>query len=341
MSLPIDETRRRVLGSAEIRRALTDFVRKRVAPSDVDDVVQMVLLDALASSTAPENRDELRKWLMGVARNKIADLHRKGSRERPAELPEIEVLPPPVEEQELVRWAEREAGKSSKDGVKTLAWMAREGEGDKLEHIAAEEQLPAATVRQRVSRMRRFMRERWLAEVAAVALLGGLGFLLYRTFSTPDPVAEKEPQLVEEPRSAEPMPVEPSRLERAARLRQVGLQACANGDFSDCENALDDAQRLDPSGENSPEVRAARDTLRSRAVPSSSVAPVPAPSSSIAPPPAPTSTAVLMPKSTSVTPMAKPTAKPIDTSPSKAPSKPKASPKLPSSFGSDFNDLKQ
>ena len=135
MSLPIDETRRRVLGSAEIRRALTDFVRKRVAPSDVDDVVQMVLLDALASSTAPENRDELRKWLMGVARNKIADLHRKGSRERPAELPEIEVLPPPVEEQELVRWAEREAGKSSKDGVKTLAWMAREGEGDKLEHI--------------------------------------------------------------------------------------------------------------------------------------------------------------------------------------------------------------
>jgi DNA-directed RNA polymerase specialized sigma24 family protein len=340
MSVPIDETRRRVLGSAEIRRALTDFVRKRVAPSDVDDVVQMVLLDALASTTAPENREELRKWLMGVARNKIADLHRKGSRERPAELPEIEVSPPPVEEQELVRWAEREAGKSSKDGVKTLAWMAREGEGDKLEHIAAEEQLPAATVRQRVSRMRRFMRERWLAEVAAVALLGGLGFLLYRTFSTPDPIAEKEPQIVEEPRSAEPMPVEPSRLERAARLRQTGLQACADGDFNSCEKSLDEAQRLDPSGENSPEVRAARDTLQKRTVvPSSSAAPVPAPSSSVAPLAVPSSTAAI-PKSTSFTPLSKPTAKPMETSPSKAPGKPKASPKMPSSFGSDFNSTK-
>jgi DNA-directed RNA polymerase specialized sigma24 family protein len=325
MTAPEDE-RRRTLGSPELRRVLVDFVRKRVGPADVEDVVQIVLLDALAASSAPTAPDELKKWVLGVARHKIADHHRRGSREKPSELPDVEVEPPPVEEQQLVEWATREAGKAGKEGERTLGWMAREGEGDKLEHIAAEEKLPAATVRQRVSRMRRFMRERWLAEVAAVALLGGVAFVVWRVLRVPDPIAEKETPTVtpDEPR-------EPPALE----LRRSGLALCNERRFGECETRLDDAKRLDPAGESTPEVQRAReDIARSRVLPSTAPIPVvsgtpaPAPSQTAAPPPtselptpkmAPTSkTPVVTPKptATSFTPPTKTRPKGFDSKPS-------------------------
>src|SRR5690349_18462552 len=102
----------RVLGAPETRRFLCDYVRKRVGESDVDDVVQTVLVEALASDRVPEDETEIRKWLVGVARHKIADLHRRRGREQPAELPDIETAPGPVEERELARWAEEQANSS-------------------------------------------------------------------------------------------------------------------------------------------------------------------------------------------------------------------------------------
>lgn len=269
MTLPTEDARRTTLGSIEVRRMLTDFVRRKVPAADVDDVVQMVLLDALASTTAPEGDEALQKWLMGVARHKIADFHRKGSREKPAELPDLPTVPAPVEEHELVRWAEREAGKSSKDGARTLAWMAREGEGDKLEHIAAEEKLPAATVRQRVSRMRRFMRERWLAEVAAVALLGLLAFVVYRALREEPPIAEKDPP-APAPTAAPDTP-----RQRALALREAALEACDDREFLRCERALDDARALDPDGEAEPAIEDARRKIAaSKAAPQRATSPL-------------------------------------------------------------------
>jgi DNA-directed RNA polymerase specialized sigma24 family protein len=319
MTAPEDE-RRRTLGSPELRRILVDFVRKRVGPADVDDVVQIVLLDALAATSAPTAPDELKKWVLGVARHKIADHHRRGAREKPAELPDLEAEPPPVEEQQLVEWATREAGKAGKDGERTLGWMAREGEGDKLEHIAAEEKLPAATVRQRVSRMRRFMRERWLAEVAAVALLGGVALLVWRVLREPDPIAEREI-----PTATPDTPREPPAVE----LRRSGLALCAERRFGECEARLDEAKRLDPAGESTPEVQQAReDIARSKVIPSAA----PVSSSSAVPTtsnPAPVPSAVPTPRATA-TPKA--TAKPTSfIPPSKTPVKPQ--PKAPPSFG--------
>ena len=50
--------------------------------------------------------------------------------------------------------------------------MLREGEGEKLESIAASEKLPPPRVRQRVSRLRRHFKENWQREVALLAALG-------------------------------------------------------------------------------------------------------------------------------------------------------------------------
>src|SRR6185437_12775723 len=88
-----------------LRRALADFVRRRVPPSDVDDVVQTVLCDALTAPGRPRDAEGLRRWLLGIARHKVVDLHRRARREPPTELPEIAEAPPPIEARELVGWA--------------------------------------------------------------------------------------------------------------------------------------------------------------------------------------------------------------------------------------------
>ena len=71
---------------------------------------------------------------------------------------------------DLLRWAKKELP-AGEENAKTLEWMLREGEGEKLETIAAEANVPAPRVRQRVSRLRRYYKARWAAQAAALAAL--------------------------------------------------------------------------------------------------------------------------------------------------------------------------
>jgi cytoskeletal protein RodZ len=75
--------------------------------------------------------------------------------------------------------------------------MLREGDGEKLENIARDAKLPAPRVRKRVSRLRKFLRERWAAELALIGVLllcGGLGALYwYSRGKSPENFAEREP----------------------------------------------------------------------------------------------------------------------------------------------------
>ena len=291
----------RFLGQAETRRFLRDYVRKRVGESDVDDVVQTVLVEALGSERAPEDETELRKWLIGVARHKIADNHRRGGREQPAELPDIEIAPAPVEERELARWAEEQAT-SNKEAAKTLQWMAREGEGDKLEHIAEEEQLPAARVRQRVSRMRRFMKERWLAELAAVAALATVAFLIWRALRQPPVEIARDPNVPPTQESApRPPPVAP-RVAEAGERRKKALDSCKRGEHRACLDGLDRAKELDPAGDAAPEIQEARQAAEKALQDEREQQERETDDSSKAPAPEPT---VVPPKSTATTPTPK------------------------------------
>lgn len=297
------------LGDPGTRRALEDFVRRRVPAPDVDDVVQTVLCDALAAADRPRDPAELRRWLIGVARHKVADLHRRSAREEVAEIPELSAPPPPIEERELARWAEEQAG-STRDAQKTLSWMAREGEGEKLESIAAEEQVPAARVRQRVSRMRRWMKERWLAELAAVAALAVLALVLYRLF-------KKEPEEVApRPEPAPVLPEPPSPLDRARALRAEAFEACGREAWEDCLRKLDEAAGLDAAGDRAPEVTEARDRATRALTPApqqkddakSKEAPSPMPTSTgELKPPAPFPTATSVPPPKPQAPVTKPT----------------------------------
>lgn len=240
---------KQLLADPGMRRAIEDFVRRRVPASDVDDVVQTVLVEALASAARPQDEVELRKWLIGIARHKVVDHHRRASRETASDLPDVPIGPAPIEAKNLAQWAAKQAGASG-DAQSTLEWMAREGEGEKLETIAAEEKVPAARVRQRVSRMRRWMKERWLAELAAAALVVVLGFVLWRVFRKEEPITQPTPE--PKPSSNEP------NLDRARALREKAFKACDNQLWQECIAGLDEAKGIDPAGEGDPRVGAAR-----------------------------------------------------------------------------------
>lgn len=309
----------------DLRAALVAMVRKRVPESDVEDIVQATLTEAVVSPHAPTESDALRRWLFGVAKNKVADFHRRRGRES-FDLPEVAGAPAPHQEVDLLRWAEKNLP-PGEDAKKTLDWMLREGEGEKLESIAESEQVPAPRVRQRVSRLRRHLKTHWQREVAMLAALGVLVSiavaLWLREKEKPQPIAN-DPTIV---------PFDP----RAEQLRKDGLELCARSQWQDCIEKLDGAKRLDPAGDTRPEVKRAREDA------ARALEPAPLPSSvptteNLTPPPAPTTSATPIEKAFDKTtkqeakPLPKPQPKSVSTEslvPTPAPSDLKGSTMAP------------
>jgi DNA-directed RNA polymerase specialized sigma24 family protein len=272
-------TKPAVLGpfDPDLRSALIAMVRKRVPDSEVEDIVQQALAEAIESPHAPQDSESLRRWIFGVAKNKVVDYHRRAGRES-FDLPDVEGTPAPHVEADLLRWAEKNLPEGA-ENKKTLDWMLREGEGEKLESIAASEKLPPPRVRQRVSRLRRHFKENWQREVAMLAALGVIVsaiviFIMKR--SEPEPIVRD----VVDPR-AEP-------------VRRLALEKCGSGEWKPCLEGLDEARRLDPAGEARPEVRKARQAAEQmlQAPPAPSALPTTAPpelapSSNVAPTPSP------------------------------------------------------
>jgi RNA polymerase sigma factor (sigma-70 family) len=268
----------------DLRSALIAMVRKRVPESEVEDIVQQALAEAIESPHAPEESESLRRWIFGVAKNKVVDYHRRAGRES-FDLPDVEGTPAPHVEADLLRWAEKNLPEGA-ENKKTLDWMLREGEGEKLESIAASEKLPPPRVRQRVSRLRRHFKENWQREVAMLAALGVIvsAIVIYV-------MRKPEPNIITHD------VVDP----RAEPMRRLALEKCAGGQWKPCVDGLDEARRLDPAGDARPEVQQARDAaanaLKLEPAPTSPLAPPPPvppmpapsaqPSTNLTPPPAP------------------------------------------------------
>ena len=199
-----------------LRREVEAAVRRRVRGDEAEDVVQATLADVLSSASVPEEPEEFRRFVFGVARNKVFDHFRRQKRQS-AGLDESQMLAPepPLSARDILRWAEDELPDS--ESQSTLEWMLREGDGEKLEHIARDLQLPATRVRKRVSRLRKFLRDRWAAELmlaGVLALVCALGALYWYTRGrTPNDFVKREPvrPVPSAPRAPEPREPEPSR----------------------------------------------------------------------------------------------------------------------------------
>ena len=260
-----DSVRSALLGDPALRTALERFVRNRVPENDAEDVVQATLTDAFAASKAPDKPEELRRWVHGIAKNKIVDLYRKRGREPLADDEvgdEAAAESAPISARDLLRWAEQELP-DGEHAESTLKWMLREGSGEKLESIAQEEGVPAPRIRQRVSRMRQHFRTRWAAQIAAVAaLVLVIGTALWYAKRAPDTEIAHEP------------PVEPTPEHQAKELRRAAYESCEAQQWRKCIETLDEAKRLDPKGDTQERVAAARRAAARGLAPPKQPAPV-------------------------------------------------------------------
>jgi RNA polymerase sigma factor (sigma-70 family) len=190
---------------------LSHFVRARVPESDAEDIVQATLAEALDSPGAPEGDEDLARWVFGICRHKIVDWFRRARREVPVDLSaDEEALPAaslPAGAIDLARWARRELPKGEQN-EQTLEWMLREGDGEKLEAIAAEANVPAPAVRQRVSRLRRYFRKRWAAQAAALAALLLVAIAVFFALRKRETIAPR-PDPSFEPSPNAPAPIAP------------------------------------------------------------------------------------------------------------------------------------
>lgn len=131
--------------------------------------------------------------------------------------------------------------------------------------IAAKLGIAQQTVSNRVSSLRKKLREKWQArmtKVAALSLLlvflAILGWRKREEFArlfhrpAPAPVPTSAP-----PRPA-PEPSIPVALQQAAELRQEAAEQCAHNQLARCSDLLEQASKLDPGGDSQPEVRALR-----------------------------------------------------------------------------------
>ena len=156
------------LEEPRFRAWISAIVRRRVPAADADDVLQAIMCDALASAGIPIDEEEIGKWISGIARHKVADYHRRSKREVPTE-DEPAPADPRGEMHVLLRGVVEDAT-STPRGKEAFEWIIREHAGEELARIAKEEKLPAPVVRQRVSRLRRALRMRWLGAGALLSL---------------------------------------------------------------------------------------------------------------------------------------------------------------------------
>ncbi|HEY3256180.1 MAG TPA: sigma-70 family RNA polymerase sigma factor [Polyangiaceae bacterium] len=273
---PDDRGRR--LADPRLRREVEAVVKRRVRADDADDIVQAALADVLSAARVPEDAEEFRRFVFAVTRNKVFDHFRRRMREVPEEAGhEPAASEEPLSARDILRWAEGKL--PDPEAEHTLHWMLREGDGEKLEQIARDANLPAPRVRKRVSRLRRFLRERWAAELMlgalGLALLTPLAVYYYRQWFPPPGVVEQPPQLRPE------QTLSPEA--RGRELRRLALEHCPQQAAQECLAGLDRARTLDPAGDSAAEVVNARRAAAARLAPPAPAVPSVIPTSSAAP----------------------------------------------------------
>lgn len=285
------------IAEPRVRKALRRYFEKRAPGSDVDDLVQTTLAEALASERAPAARSEWDLWLYGIAHHKLADHFRRRRRESPLEDSPEEAAAESAHHgaRELLDWAERELPESD-HAQTTLEALLEEADGESLESLARARSMPPARLRQRAVRLREHFRVRWATYLAVLGVLGVVAVIAVRQLMlvccAPPPIIVEDVPLP---------PAEPPRpeLERGRELRRAALERCRARAFEECLKGLAAARELDPDGDTATEVveqrAAARRALEAPPAPSSSAAPLPTTTSPRSTPPAPTSEAPARP----------------------------------------------
>jgi RNA polymerase sigma-70 factor (ECF subfamily) len=139
-----------------LRQDLLRFVRRRVPhEADAEDIVQEVFLRAGQHGDALRDHERLSAWLYRIARNAIIDHHRR----RPSPSPEAPSPPPPENPSpEELSWC-LTAFVHTLDEPYRAALTLTELQGHTQAEAAALEGVPLSTMKSRVQRGRRKLRQ--------------------------------------------------------------------------------------------------------------------------------------------------------------------------------------
>ena len=152
------------------------YVRRHGVFHDPEDVVQEVICDALAVQAVPGEPNDIPRFVNTIAKRRVADWYRRKRGRRDTELPELTSSRDPETRDLLVRVTQ---GLESESERATLSWLLREHAGESLKDIARELSMDARALRQRVCRLRRQLRARYLgAALLGLSLLVGANTLL-------------------------------------------------------------------------------------------------------------------------------------------------------------------
>ncbi len=232
------------LSDPGLRAAVQRLLRRKLPAQEVDDAVQTVLAEALSAAEVPDSREAAGRWLLGIARHKAVDFFRR-RREVPTEDVPTVAVEMDHEERDFVRFMLADV---SGEHAPLVDVLLREADGEKLEHLAAEAGIAAPTLRQRVSRLRRFLREKRALELALVAaVLAAMAIAISRWPSG-------RPRLL--PEIVAPQVDAP--VARAREWRERARGSCETQLWQRCLDELDEAKKLDPAGDEFPNARELR-----------------------------------------------------------------------------------
>lgn len=167
---PVRDALRRYVAEPSTQSSLRAFVRRRGFRADADDVVQTVLCEALAAPVMPTDPLDIPRWVWGILKNKVADAERRRARWRFAELSEWSAPSLRPEVNDMLARIQSDVGSSPHRHA--LGWLLREHAGDSLLEIARQEAITPPTLRQRICRLRRYLRARYVGPAAVLLALG-------------------------------------------------------------------------------------------------------------------------------------------------------------------------
>lgn len=260
--------REAMLRDAALKGALRGVIARKVPERDVEDVLQMTLLAAHKAPGLPAGGGAERdRYAMGIAHNHVIGYHRAKNRGTQLQLgatddfgATFDETVPAAPGEEVVRrdFLEKLTVDLPEKQLQTFRCMVRNILGENLTDIAEELGLPYDTLRKRVDALRERLvtkATRWGGGGLAVllAILLGPSVLRPRPHLGADEVAMRTLDPGVSTRVGRPDPAD-----WAAVLRSQALRACVNGDWGECIGGLDAARELDPDGERSAIVAAAR-----------------------------------------------------------------------------------
>src|SRR5580704_7603610 len=248
---PPDHAKR--VADARLKSALDRWIRGRVPEADAPDMVQNVLAALLAHAHPPDTVDGLIALGRRMLQHDLIDHYRHRETVRGAEVCALD-----DQHAETIAPAAPAGAWDGFDVAKRArlvnALVARgqltDVDVDVLERadaegypaLAAELGTTDQALRVRAHRKRALLREGWTRYAAYGSGLAVLVLIAYAFWDRPDNVAAPSP-------GPGPEQHEPAPPERAASLRAAASRACADSQWKECLDRLDDARAIDPVGD--------------------------------------------------------------------------------------------